>query len=122
MCQKKSGGVTMRGISERVRRMKDGFMEQHNNGKSVSEIAEHFDVSTWSIYNNLQEIADKNGVERESLLKRVFTREETKGCKKEHKDGIEPEKLLNDFCEAKKTVKKVIETINNVLGEMQEER
>lgn len=57
--------------SERVKLMKQGFLELRNAGKSFSEIAEVFGVSVWSIYDNLQEIADANGLPREELLYRI---------------------------------------------------
>lgn len=57
--------------SERVRLMKENFMELHNDGKTIQEIADHFHLTTATIYNYLQEIADANGVSRESLLQIV---------------------------------------------------
>ena len=57
--------------SERMEHMKQGFLELRNAGKLFSEIAEVFGVSVWSIYDNLQEIADANGLSREDLLYRI---------------------------------------------------
>ncbi|MFR6022014.1 MAG: hypothetical protein ACLUHC_03670 [Clostridia bacterium] len=57
--------------SERMEQMKQGFLELRNAGKLFSEIAEVFGVSVWSIYDNLQEIADANGLSREDLLYRI---------------------------------------------------
>lgn len=51
--------------------MKQGFLELRQAGKSFSEIAEFFGVSVWSVYDNLQEIADANGLSREDLLYRI---------------------------------------------------
>lgn len=57
--------------SERMKQMKHGFLELRNAGKSFSEIAKVFGVSVWSVYDNLQEIADANGLSREDLLYRI---------------------------------------------------
>ena len=57
--------------SERMEQMKQGFLELRNAGKLFSEIAEVFGVYVWSIYDNLQEIADANGLSREDLLYRI---------------------------------------------------
>lgn len=57
--------------SERMEQMKQGFLELRQAGKSFLEIAEFFGVSVWSVYDNLQEIADANGLSREDLLYRI---------------------------------------------------
>ena len=57
--------------SKTSERMEQGFLELRNAGKLFSEIAEVFGVSVWSIYDNLQEIADANGLSREDLLYRI---------------------------------------------------
>lgn len=48
--------------------MMDGFLEQRQAGKSIKEISELYNLSKFTIYHNLQEIANRNGVTRESLL------------------------------------------------------
>lgn len=108
--------------SERVLSMKRGFMQQHEDGKTISEIAEHFGVSIWSVYNNLQEIADANGVTRESLLVRVHKPHEILKIREaREKEKINPEKLLEKFEEIDKNLIGVIEDINNILEKEQEE-
>ena len=63
--------ATQSQTSERVKLMKQGFLEYRNAGKSFAEIAEIFGVSVWAIYDSLQEIADYYNIPRESLLYRV---------------------------------------------------
>lgn len=60
----------MKQLSKRVQNFINGFMEEHQKGFSVIEIAEHFGISAQSGYNILDEIAKKYGVEREVLLQK----------------------------------------------------
>lgn len=53
---------------ERTLRMKASFMQLHEQGLSVKEIAHKFDLASCTVYGCLQEIADANGVSRASLL------------------------------------------------------
>ena len=56
--------------SERVRKLVNGgFMEYHNNGHTIQEIADTFNLSCRTVYMHLQDIALKEGVSRESLLR-----------------------------------------------------
>lgn len=57
--------------NERTLKMMEQFMALHNDGKDISEIADLTGVSKWTVYDNLQAIADQNGVSREELLQRV---------------------------------------------------
>lgn len=96
-------------------------MKCHNEGKTISEIAEIFGVSICTVYNNLQEIADKNKVSRDSLLLRVHKPHEIiNGRKFEEQTEINPEVLLADFVEVEKRLGNIIETINNII--IQEEK
>ncbi len=54
--------------NERTLQMMQNYMILRKEGKSNLEIAKMFDLSPWTVYNALQEIADKAGVTRESLL------------------------------------------------------
>ena len=56
--------------SERVRKLiNGGFMECHKNGHTIQEIADTFNLSCRTVYMHLQDIALKEGVSRESLLR-----------------------------------------------------
>jgi transcriptional antiterminator len=56
--------------NERTLQMMKNYILLHNAGMTPGEIAKKFDLSTWTVYNALQEIADNAGVTRESLLER----------------------------------------------------
>ena len=59
--------------SQATMRMMQNFMMHHENGKCIAEIAKIEGVSIWTIYNNLQEIADNNNVARDSLLEKPMS-------------------------------------------------
>ena len=56
--------------SERTLKIKENFIELHNQGLDIKEIAERFNLNLTTIYHSLNEIAEKAGVSRESLLQR----------------------------------------------------
>ena len=58
--------------NERTLKMMESYVKLHNEGHSVKEIAKMFNLSPFTIYDHLGEIAENNGVTRESLLERVF--------------------------------------------------
>lgn len=58
---------------ERTLKMIDQFPELWNSGMVVQEIAPMFNLSDWTVYHYLQEIADNMGVPRETLLTRCST-------------------------------------------------
>ncbi|MBQ3465078.1 helix-turn-helix domain-containing protein [Candidatus Saccharibacteria bacterium] len=62
----------MRKTNERTLRMMENYMELHEQGYSVAEIAKKFNLSETTVYAKLEEIAKKNGVTRESLKERHF--------------------------------------------------
>jgi DNA-binding CsgD family transcriptional regulator len=55
--------------NERTLQMMQNYVRLHAEGLSPSEIAKRYNLSTRNVYYVLQEIADKAGVSRESLLK-----------------------------------------------------
>ena len=58
--------------SQSVSDMIDHFMEYHNIGYGIPEIAAKFGLSTTTVYSKLQEIAEKNGFyDRKELLERI---------------------------------------------------
>ena len=62
---------------ERTLRYIDNFMEKHNEGHTVPEIAKMYGISKRHGYLLLQEIADKNNVERAELLKQPHKQHST---------------------------------------------
>lgn len=60
-----------RETTQRVKELKENFMQYHREGLGIPEISKRCNVTTTTIYKVLQEIADANGVERKELLERV---------------------------------------------------
>ena len=63
-------GVNKMKKNERTLQMMKNYVSLHDGGMSPRDIAKKFDLSYWTVYNALQEIADSAGVTRESLLER----------------------------------------------------
>lgn len=61
----------MKEREERIKEMINSFIKMRQEGKTISEIAVHYNLSTTIIYYHLQEIADINGVSRDELFDRV---------------------------------------------------
>lgn len=55
---------------ERTLKMKNNYVRLWQEGRTVSEIAELYDLSSRAVYRHLQDIADENGFTREELLSR----------------------------------------------------
>lgn len=104
--------------AERTIQMKLHFMELHEDGKTIKEIAAKYNITARSVYLHLQEIADENGVSRESLLDMVQKEHDVskkhvrKKCEK-----VDPEELKKDFEGAIKHVNDIIEKIDIILKE-----
>lgn len=60
-------------LNERTLQMMENFMELHNAGWTIKQIADKYELSVSTVYARLQEIADENGVTREELLKVVHS-------------------------------------------------
>lgn len=58
---------------ERTLKMMENFMQHHNDGMTIKQIAQKYDLVLSTVYKNLQTIADKAGVSRESLLEVVHS-------------------------------------------------
>ena len=74
MCQKYDAHVQRRFTmgrrrSEKALQFKQVFLAKKQEGLSVREIAEQCHISTTYGYYLLQEIADKNGMTRDEMLK-----------------------------------------------------
>lgn len=100
--------------TQRVEKLMKEFMQYHNNGYSILEIAEIFHVTFATVYNRLQEIADLNGVSRESLLERDSSVHSTP-----HqlflKEKVDAQALLNGFNDVENNINKIIAEIDNML-------
>ena len=54
--------------NERTLQMMRNYISLHAEGMTPRDIAKKYHISNWVVYNALQEIAEKAGVTRESLL------------------------------------------------------
>ena len=105
-------------IQLRVDRMKQGFMQFRNEGYSIEEIANYFDVAQMTVYNYLQEIAEENGVTRESLLYVPHKEHEAPDSRKEVKKPslINIDELNQKFENVIKETEGILYEVRNVLA------
>lgn len=98
----------------RVERLLKEFMDYHNAGYTVLEIAKIFEVDFSTVYNYLGEIASANGVTRESLLERKSSQHGSL-----HsvflKEKIDATNLKNDFVKVEEDLDGIIAKINQFL-------
>ncbi len=107
--------------SERVNFLISNFMKFHNDGLSIAEIAKKSAVTTRTVYNYLQEIADKNSVSRESLLEVVHKPHDVSKFG-EHKKTpkIDEKVLINRYLEVIRTAENLLEEINTLIKQQEE--
>ena len=101
--------------TQRVERLLKEFMQYHNAGYTVLEIAKIFKVDFSTVYNYLQEIADANGVTRESLLERKSSQHESLHSVFA-KEKIDATNLIKDFEMVEKDLGGVIAKIDQILN------
>lgn len=105
-------------ISERVHVMKENFMTWHNQGYSIPEIAEMSHISFSCVYNHLQEIADENGVTRDSLLQLVRTeRSERVWSEEARRVKVNGEQMRQEFTVASDSIARLIKQIDEIIEE-----
>lgn len=107
--------------SERMRVLKQNFMLLHQEGLSIPEIAGKFNVSFSNVYRVLQEIADSNGVTRESLLQIVRIPSFEKELREERKRvSVNIEELRQGFQEAGSIIDQLMSKIETMIEEENE--
>lgn len=106
--------------SERMRLMKENFMELHQQGFTIPEIAAKYNLGKASVYRSLQNIANANGVSRESLLKIVRTPTEKAYKEEAKKVKVNVEELKKRFKEAGNLIDSLIDIIGETLREEKE--
>jgi predicted DNA-binding protein YlxM (UPF0122 family) len=96
--------------------LKKNFMKHHEEGKTIKEIAELYNVSIRHIYTSLQDIADENNVSRESLLTNVHKKhkplQNTKSA-----GQINPAEMKENFDGIINNAKIIIKKIDSILQE-----
>lgn len=105
-------------IAERTHVMMEQFMLLHNEGYSIAEIANKFNLSAFTVYNHLQEIAEANNVSRDSLLKVVRTARTERQLREEQKKvQVKFEEVMQGLTSAYKALQEVSENIDYILEE-----
>lgn len=102
--------------SQSTIKMKGEFMFCHKKGMSIAEIAKEYDVSVYTIYDMLQEIADENGVTRESLLQIVHKSHVNTASRDLNKkvNKVEAVKIVDGFSNLLDEINTFIEKIEEV--------
>lgn len=104
--------------SERMQVLKQNFMALHQEGFTIPEIADKFNVSFSHLYRSLQEIADANGVTRASLLQIVRTPSPERQLRDEHRQvRVDVEELRNGFQGAGNIMDQLLSKIEAILEE-----
>ena len=102
--------------SIRMEELKKNFMKHHEEGKTIKEISELYNVSTRHIYNSLQDIADENNVSRESLLKNIHKKHQPPQNIK-LAGQINPAEMNENFYGIINNAKIIIKKIDSILQE-----
>ena len=97
--------------TQRVENLIAGFMEHHNAGRTIYEIAEIFGVEFSTVYRHLQQIADANGVSRESLLKKPVSSYSSRPSYS--KEKVDFQKLRENFDNVEKSIDEILNTLTN---------
>lgn len=106
--------------SERVVQMKANFMELHEAGLTIQEIADKFHLSRATMYRHLEAIALENGVTRESLLQQVH-QTPTYWAKQNHALKVDGNQLLAKFDSAQQALSEITEDITTIINIIEED-
>ena len=101
--------------SERVNQLIEHFMEDHNQGLSVSEIADKHKVSTRTVYSHLNEIAKRNNRTREYLLQ--VPHKEHSSHSTTHKNIEKKKKIRSDFEDILTASRDLAKQLDHILRE-----
>lgn len=101
--------------TQRVKAMKENFMKYHNEGYTIPEIAEIFNVVPKTIYRCLDDIAKANGVTRESLLQKAPYPPHITSKAAYQRDKVEIEELQKSFTNLEHDLTEVINQLETIL-------
>lgn len=103
--------------TERTKRMKQSFIALHNDGKSIKEIAEIFNLHYSTVYYALGDIAKENNLRREDLLERSREKAKNKIRSRSYvrKEQMKPDVLITHLDKVKSEVRSIIEIIDQAL-------
>lgn len=101
--------------TQRVEKLIKNFMQYHEEGYSIPEIAEIFDIDFSTVYKHLQEIAEKNGTTREALL----AKQNSGGFSRTtfYKETVDVKELKAGFRKVDEDITNLIDTINDIIKE-----
>ena len=106
--------------TQRVKALKENFMQYHNEGYTIPEIAKIFNVEPSTVYKNLDEIAKNNGVTRESLLQKAPYSPQLTSKAAYQKDKVDIEELQKSFTNLKNDLTEVINQLEIFLENTKE--
>ena len=104
--------------SERTKVMMDNFMDDHNDGMTIAEIADKYGLSSITVYRQLGEIAEKEGVSRDDLLQVVHVRASDAVWQRRHEEA---KKSLSDIKEGIIQTRTHTENLLKVLDKIMED-
>ena len=107
---------------ERTLQMMESFISLHNEGHDINEIAKMFNLAFSTVYKHLGEIAEKNGVTRESLLEKVIVADHS-GRNIEPLEPIDRKQFCSNYKEAIEAVEQLEKEIKkkaDMVGEFLE--
>ena len=106
--------------SERVVQMKANFMKLHQEGWSISEIADKYNLSKPTVYRHLESIASQNGVTREVLLQQVH-QTPTYWARQSTSLKVDGNQLLENFDVAQQALKNISGDISSLITIIEED-
>lgn len=106
--------------SERMHLLRQNFMELHQQGFSIPEIAHKYNLSPATVYGKLQKIADENGVSRQSLLQIVRTPSERLYREEAESTKVNMQQLTDEFRKAMDAINFLLDYIDDTLRKEEE--
>ena len=110
----------MKEREEWTKEMINSFIKMRQEGKTIFEIAEHFNLTTAIIYYHLQEIADINGVSRDELLDRVHKPHGGRWKGRKPLEEVNVEKLATNFASMIKETDNIVSHLDGFLKKNEE--
>ena len=110
-------------MSKQTQRVQDlvngGYIREWKKGHSPAEIANIFHISPQTVYNNLQIIADKNGLTRKELLVAPNRSgpKSSSSCPL-RKEAVDAHELLENFKTLEASITTIIKEINTMIEEI----
>lgn len=106
--------------SERVVQMKAHFMQLHEEGWSIPEIADKYNLSKGTVYRHLASIASQNGVTREVFLQQVH-QTPTYWARQSKALKVDGNQLLEKFDVAQNAIKNITGDISSLITIIEED-